>query len=101
MDFKKIIESPHKNYSPNKRRREDAISKKAMKYFEFEKTLTDEHKNEKHYYKCEFCKELKNGTKDANLAGHLKTCTVRLFRNISWRKRSDRCQTIEINTEFD
>lgn len=83
MDFNKITESPHKNYSPNKRRREDAISTLALKYFEFEKTLTDGHKNEKHYYKCQFCKELKNGTKNANLAGHLKTCNPFVFSEIS------------------
>lgn len=53
-----------------------------MMYFDFEKSLTDENNCTKTYCKCQFCKEIKNGTNDANL-GHLKSCNPVIHSKIT------------------
>lgn len=76
--------------SPSKKRRrlEPTLGEKAMEYFEYEKTIVCEKGNEKKYYKCLFCKELKNGTKEGNLASHLQYCNPSIYSDISGGKKN-------------
>lgn len=75
------IESPRKFFSPNKKRKrnEETLTEKAMKHFEFERTVLGINGDEKHFYKCLICLQSKNGTNNANLAAHLKSSHFAVF----------------------
>lgn len=81
----KIIESPVKFGTPNKRKRESSVTAKCLEYFEFEKSVLNVESNfgGKKFYKCKFCKELKNGTNEGNLAAHLKVCNPVVYSDIT------------------
>lgn len=89
MNLQQRIESPIKINSPRRKRKqnEDTLTVKSMKYFEFEKSVYDTKGSEKKYYKCSLCKELKNGTKESNLAGHLKSCNASIYSDLTAGKK--------------
>lgn len=85
----KLLESPRKLDSPSKKRKRNqpTITEKSLEYFEFEKSISTENGIGKNYYKCTLCKKQINGTKENNLASHLRVCNISIYSEISGGKK--------------